>query len=260
MARLRHQSRQLGRAILRYRGTAPHRPAPHGGNRRVRCRAAYGNAGIANINIDLIAGLPLQTFASWRESLDCVERLRPPHVSVYMLEVDEDSRLGAEILLNGQRYGARETPDDEVTAELYRTAVSRLADIGIHRYEISNFAAPGFESLHNLKYWQLEPYAGFGVDAHSFDGSTRRQNADSIEAYLAGRGREASPAESDEKFFVGLRLMRGVVPSPQEWTHYAEPIDRFVQTGLLETAGDALRLTARGVLYSNEVFQEFLNA
>ena len=216
--------------------------------------------GISNINIDLIAGLPRQTAASWRESLDWIERLEPPHVSVYMLEVDEDSRLGAEILLNGKRYGAGETPDGEATAAMYETAVERLAGMGIQRYEISNFARPGFESLHNLKYWQLDPYLGFGADAHSFDGLRRWQNAGSIHEYVTGQGKEYASSAPDEKFFIGLRLMRGVIPSPEEWRNYALPIRRFVDNGLLETAGDSLRLTARGVMLSNEVFQEFLNA
>ena len=87
-----------------------------------------------------------------------------------MLEVDEDSRLGKEMLLGGARYGAAETPDDDQTAAFYEMAVERLAALGIARYEISNFARPGCESRHNLKYWKLEPYVGFGADAHSFDG------------------------------------------------------------------------------------------
>jgi oxygen-independent coproporphyrinogen III oxidase len=216
--------------------------------------------GIDNFNIDLIAGLPRQTAASWGESLDWLERLGAPHVSVYMLEVDEDSRLGAEILLNGQRYGANETPGDDAAAEMYQAAVERLARLGIARYEISNFARPGWESLHNLKYWQLAPYIGFGADAHSFDGLLRWQNPETIENYLARGEREYTAAAGDEKFFVGLRLMRGVVPEEAEWRHYGEAIGRFVDRGLLERAGDAVRLTARGVMVSNDVLMEFLNA
>src|SRR5690242_18619763 len=112
-------------------------------------------SGIRNVNLDLIAGLSAQTPASWNESLDWIERLAPEHVSVYMLEVDEDSRLGKELLLGGVRYGADETPSEDETASLYETAAARLLAIGLSRYEISNFARPGFESLHNLKYWRL---------------------------------------------------------------------------------------------------------
>jgi oxygen-independent coproporphyrinogen-3 oxidase len=217
-------------------------------------------AGIANVNIDLIAGLSGQTAASWNESLAWIERLAPPHVSVYMLEVDEDSRLGREMLLGGVRYGAGDIPEDDAIAGFYETAVERLAAMEIPRYEISNFARPGFQSRHNLKYWKLEPYAGFGADAHSFDGRMRRQNAETIEEYLsavpAPPAVESRPGE--ERFFVGLRLMEGIHPEPEEWQRFAAPIQRFTDAGLLESENGLLRLTKRGVLLSNEVFQEFL--
>jgi oxygen-independent coproporphyrinogen-3 oxidase len=218
------------------------------------------DAGLTNINIDLIAGLSGQTESSWNESLEWIERIAPPHASVYMLEVDEDSRLGKEMMLGGVRYGAGDTPSDDQTASFYETAIARLEQIGIRRYEISNFARPGFESRHNLKYWRLEPYAGFGVDAHSFDGRTRAQNPDDILQYLS---RGATPAEShaagaDEHLFVGLRLMEGVEPTREEWQRHSGGIERFVEAGLLETDGRILRLTPRGVLLSNEVFQEFV--
>jgi oxygen-independent coproporphyrinogen-3 oxidase len=218
-------------------------------------------AGIANFNIDLIAGLAGQTEASWRESLDWIEKLSPPHVSVYMLEIDEDSRLGRESLLGGVRYGAGNIPSDAETADMYEFAVARLAGLGIPRYEISNFARPGFESVHNLKYWQLLPYIGFGADAHSFDGAQRWQNVESPVDYVAG-GAGDSPAKanlSEEKFFVGLRLSAGIRPSPDEWRTFEAPIRRFMNEGLLESQGGTLRLTGRGVMLSNEVFQEFLN-
>jgi putative oxygen-independent coproporphyrinogen III oxidase len=221
--------------------------------------AALLAAGIGNVNVDLIAGLSGQTEESWRESLDWIERLQPPHVSVYMLEVDEDSRLGKEMLLGGVRYGAADTPDDEQTAQFYEIAVERLAAMGIRRYEISNFARAGFESRHNLKYWKLEPYAGFGADAHSFDGTLRTQNPESVAAYLAGGPPESVPARVDEeRFFVGLRLMAGVRPEPEEWRRFAIPIRRCLDEGLLEADSGILRLTGRGVLLSNEVFQEFI--
>jgi oxygen-independent coproporphyrinogen-3 oxidase len=218
-------------------------------------------AGLTNINIDLIAGLPGQTMASWRESLAWIERIAPPHVSVYMLEVDEDSRLGSEVLLNGKRYGAPDVPPDDLTAELYETAVRELERQGIYRYEISNFAQPGFESLHNLKYWRLEPYVGFGADAHSFDGTLRYQNVESTKEYAGTKSPRlpsttANPAE--ERFFVGLRLMGGILPEPADWTRYEAPIQRFLVEGLLAREGEKLRLTDRGVLLSNEVFAEFI--
>jgi oxygen-independent coproporphyrinogen-3 oxidase len=221
--------------------------------------AILRDAAIPNCNIDLIAGLSGQTAASWRESLDWIERLAPPHVSIYMLEVDEDSRLGKERLLGGVRYGAADVPDDDQTADFYEFAVDRLAALGIPRYEISNFARPGFESRHNLKYWTLSPYVGFGADAHSFDGTMRRQNPESIDDYLSKAPAPAEPCDPPhERFFVGLRLTAGIRPSQEEWIRFRQPIQRFVDQGLLEFADGTLRLTNRGVMLSNEVFQEFL--
>jgi oxygen-independent coproporphyrinogen-3 oxidase len=209
-------------------------------------------SGIEAINIDLIAGLALQTKQTWEQSLEAVLALQVPHLSIYLLEVDEDSRLGAEVLLNGKRYGAPEVPSEEAQAEMYQRAVDRLADLGIERYEISNFARPGWESRHNLKYWRLEPYLGFGADAHSFDGQWRWQNSDNVVDY------KKSPAESAdserEKYWVGLRLSAGVPIEP----HWQPTAERLAAAGLLEWRHGKARLTDRGVLLSNEVFQEFI--
>ncbi|MGA7895092.1 MAG: radical SAM family heme chaperone HemW, partial [Candidatus Sulfotelmatobacter sp.] len=110
-------------------------------------------AGIANINIDLIAGLPHQTAESWEFSLAETVATGAPHASVYMLEVDEDSRLGRELLAGGTRYHAHFVPNEETVADFYLAACERLQSAGIAQYEISNFARAGFESRHNLKYW-----------------------------------------------------------------------------------------------------------
>ena len=229
--------------------------------------ARLRHAGLSNFNIDLIAGLAGQTPTSWRESLEWIKNLDPPHVSVYMLEIDDDSRLGHEVLLNGKRYGAPEIPADELIAELYETAVDELYGRGVNRYEISNFARPGFESLHNLKYWRLEPYLGFGADAHSFDAGMRFQNVESAEEYVARMQKGESPRlaaipanQAEERFFVGLRLAEGIRPQAEEWRRFQAPIERFMQDGLLARDGDRLRLTSRGVLLSNEVFAEFIGA
>lgn len=222
--------------------------------------------GITNINIDLIAGLPWQTRESWQESLDSIERLGPPHVSVYLFEVDEDSRLGLEILNNGSRYSAGAVPDSDVMAEFYETAVDRLHAMGMERYEISNFARPGFESAHNLKYWQLDPYVGFGVDAHSYDGQLRTGNIDNTSEYVkciklglpVATERDRAIYE-EEKFFVGLRLSRGVELTSAERELHRDSITRLTEAGLLRDEGSRISLTRRGVLLSNEVFAEFIN-
>jgi oxygen-independent coproporphyrinogen-3 oxidase len=135
------------------------------------------HAGIANINIDLIAGLPHQTPESWAFSLSETIATGVPHVSVYMLEVDDDSRLGRELIAGGARYHAHFVPDEDATADFYQQACETLNSAGIQQYEISNFARAAThsqdgelqnnESRHNLKYWTRQPYVGFGVDAHS---------------------------------------------------------------------------------------------
>jgi oxygen-independent coproporphyrinogen III oxidase len=156
-------------------------------------------AGVSDINVDLIVGLPHQTAESWRESVEVAVGTGVPHVSVYMLEVDEESRLGREMLAAGERYGAGAAPSEDATADWYGAACEWLADAGIGQYEISNFARMGFESgkssdhrsRHNMKYWRREPYVGFGLDAHSMlrtaVGAVRRANTDDLEGYLGGQ-------------------------------------------------------------------------
>jgi oxygen-independent coproporphyrinogen-3 oxidase len=227
------------------------------------------DAGIDSINIDLIAGLPGQTRESWIRSLDWVEKIGAPHASVYMLEVDDDSRLGHEILLNGSRYGARDVPFDDAIADFYELAVERLANIGLARYEISNFARLGAESVHNLKYWRREPYLGFGADAHSFviaeDGEWRWRNGESAAAYVENsRALERTAADPiAERFFLGLRLSEGVArgnigSNASDGSMFEESIRRRIGEGLLEFDGSRLRLTNRGVMLSNEVFEDFV--
>jgi oxygen-independent coproporphyrinogen-3 oxidase len=209
------------------------------------------SAGIGHINIDLIAGLAGQTADSWDASLGWLLRVAPDHASVYMLEVDEDSRLGQEVLLGGVRYGARDVPSDGLIADCYETAVDRLAEAGLFRYEISNFARPGSESRHNLKYWRREPYLGFGADAHSFDGKWRWSTSDDVRRYIEGApaSERVVANAAEERLFLGLRLMEGI--------EAGEVNLRNAETrGLLERREGRLRLTRQGVLLSNEVFEE----
>ncbi len=233
-------------------------------------------AGITNINVDLIAGLPHQTMQSWRTSLDEAIATGAPHASVYMLEVDEDSRLGRELIAGGTRYHAHFVPDEEATADFYLAACEALEAAGIPQYEISNFARPGFESRHNLKYWTRQPYLGFGVDAHSMLVSTesnaeavRFATTDSLDKFVEGAPFEPTTVSREsaieEYFFLGLRLNRGIDLqnlSKQYGTQAAEnaqsAIAELISGGLLEMHGDRIRLTSRGRLLSNEVFQRFL--
>jgi oxygen-independent coproporphyrinogen-3 oxidase len=230
-------------------------------------------AGVSNINVDLIAGLPHQTSESWGRSLDELIAAGVPHASVYMLEVDEDSRLGRELIAGGQKYHAHFVPDDDLTAEFYEIACERLNAAGIEQYEISNFARRGFESRHNLKYWTRRPYLGFGVDAHSMlhsaEGAIRFSNPDALEKYVAGAAQDCiavSPeAALQETFFLGLRLNRGIdlAAVATEFGanavgNYSEAISESEAAGLLARDGTMIRLTTRGRLLSNEVFERFI--
>jgi oxygen-independent coproporphyrinogen III oxidase len=273
-------------------------------------------AGIGNINIDLIAGLPHQTRESWKYSLDETLATGVPHVSVYMLEVDEESRLGRELIAGGTRYHAHFVPNEDLTAELYEEAIERLHAGGVEQYEISNFARLHRESRHNLKYWTREPYLGFGVDASSMlwaetdpmmllravdeagfarkdDGggsrpcavtaadvdAVRFTTADSLENYVAGvepqRTFVTRTQALEEEFFLGLRLARGIDlrKIAARYGLGAVPwqvINESIKDGLLEFATDeehltaesrrCVRLTKRGRLLSNEVFERFIGA
>jgi oxygen-independent coproporphyrinogen III oxidase len=240
--------------------------------------ARLRTAGITNINIDLIAGLPHQTRESWEFSLAETIGAGAPHVSVYMLEIDEESRLGRELIAGGTRYHAHFVPDEDATADFYLAACERLQSAGIAQYEISNFAREAYESRHNLKYWQRQPYLGFGVDAHSMLPAIRPETeavrfacADSLDAYLSGaqpqRTIVSQTSAIEESFFLGLRLTRGVNLRELARTfgeaaleNACKAIAELVAARLLEREGEYLRLTSRGRLLSNEVFEEFILA
>ena len=237
-------------------------------------------AGITNLNLDLIAGLAGQTPASWEQSLDVLLAADVPHASVYMLEVDEESRLGREMLNGGARYYAELVPTDDAIAEMYARAIERLGDAELAQYEISNFSAPHFHSRHNLRYWERRPYLGVGLDAssalHSLDRGgeqmdlLRAKTTDELTAYLDGpqavETAWLSPAQQfEEAWFLGLRLNAGVDIAALEREFGSEMaaaarevVDRLAEDGLVHSDGATVRLTARGRLVSNDVFQEFL--
>ena len=312
-------------------------------------------AGIANFSVDLIAGLPGQTFASWEESLAALIDAGAPHASIYMLEVDEDSRLGREMLAGGARYHAGLVPSDDAIARMYATAIETLSRAGIEQYEISNFCRPGFASRHNLRYWQRRPYLGLGLDASSMLRASPAQSAENMGA-LKGHGfsraeteprgiaalaaaamqdieqrfpqgpkpetpcyakvarlktspfkagecaastgvSEAAPLgrvlrsttacdlkaffergepeettwltpaqQHEEAWFLGLRLNAGVEVAALEREFGSQMVApaldvvrRLAEDGLLLFDGGKVRLTPRGQLLSNDVFQEFLD-
>jgi oxygen-independent coproporphyrinogen III oxidase len=236
-------------------------------------------AGFANLSFDLIAGLPHQSRDSWERSVTELLSLRPEHVSIYMLEIDEGSRLGRESLAGGNRYSASAIPSGDAMADFYESACARLAAAGYDHYEISNWALPGFRSRHNLKYWRREPYLGFGAGAHSFDGLTRWANVHDSARYVAMIAQGISPHEQiepltaeqslDEEFFLGLRQLEGIDLARIERDYAAGALRERVSAlrgriaglrslGFVELEGSRLRLAPARLAVSNEVFVELL--
>jgi oxygen-independent coproporphyrinogen-3 oxidase len=248
-------------------------------------------AGIADISLDLIAGLPHQTSISWRQSIDQVIASGVPHASVYILEVDDESRLGREILEQGTRYHAEAVPFEDAAADWYQYACDVFDSAGLAQYEISNFAREGQKSLHNLKYWKRQPYLGFGLDAHSMlhigNESVRCANTDDLDLFLADTpaakvsslpqyvpprplpeiGRISREAAFEESLFLGLRLNAGVDLTALRGQfgdalldNTMHAIDEVRDAGLIEITTGRIKLTSRGRLASNEVFSRLLLA
>jgi oxygen-independent coproporphyrinogen-3 oxidase len=228
-------------------------------------------ASIRNISFDLIAGLPHQTSDSWRNSLDELIRLAPQHVSIYLLEVDEGSRLGSELLHGGAKYSASAVPSDDAMADSYDSARHVLTTAGYEHYEISNFAKPGFASEHNRKYWRREPYLGFGAGAHSFSSLQRWANAYDSAAYVQSIASGKVPIEQletissaqslEEELFLGLRQLAGIDLNQLQASYDVPLKDRFTSlesAGLIERCGSVVRLVPARLSIANEVFVELM--
>jgi oxygen-independent coproporphyrinogen-3 oxidase len=229
-------------------------------------------AGFDNLSFDLIAGLPHQTDRSWEESIEQILQLRPEHVSIYLMEIDEGSRLGLEVLQSGERYSAKALPSDDSMANYYEHGCQQLAASGFEHYEISNWGLPGFESRHNLKYWRREPYFGFGAGAHSFNGSQRWANAHDPAAYADSVLQGRFPVEQleavtldqalEEELFLGLRQLAGIDLGGIEakyGAHLRPRVQELVAQGLVEWDGPRLRLSPERLAVSNEVFIQLLD-
>ena len=226
--------------------------------------------GFTNINLDLMLGLPMQTAESWRKNLETICRISVPHISVYMLDLDDRCPLQSLVA-----DGSIRLPDDDFISDLYLETISFLSSQGYQQYEISNFAYPGYACHHNLKYWMREPVHGFGLGSHSFDRDSRYANWSLIEDYLSaiesGRSpvswrKTVTPAQAlEETLFLGLRLAEGV-----DWRQlrsrygdnnimkYEDSLRELSARGLLEWRDSVVRLTASGMLVSNEIFQLFV--
>lgn len=229
------------------------------------------DAGFRNISMDLIAGLAHQVRESWDESVARLLDIRPEHISIYLLEIDEGSHLGSESLAGGSRYSAKAIPSDDSMAEFYDAACARLAAAGYEHYEISNWGLPGFRSRHNLKYWRREPYIGFGAGAHSFDGVRRWSNLHDSAKYVAAIEQGISPREKlqpvtprealEEELFLGLRQLDGIDLAQIERRYDVNLRERIAplrRDGLVELDGAQLRLAPDRLTVSNEVFVELL--
>ena len=222
--------------------------------------------GFTNLNLDLIAGLPNQRLEVWTENLAWLEKVRPEHVSIYMLDFEERSVWGKQITA---------VPDDEQYAGFYCEASKRLQKAGYIHYEISNWALPGFECRHNLKYWTGAPYRGFGVSAHSLSNKRRFWNTASLNEYaemidsaklpIAGEEKLTREMQLEEAFLLGLRRITGFdiwrVAQDLGIQYSSEWFDRvgdLEDAGWIQFDGKTLRLTSAGWLLANSLTEELL--
>lgn len=224
-------------------------------------------AGWRNIAVDLMYGLPLQTMASWRETLRKVVSLEVQHVSMYGLKVEEGTPLERLSALPGGGYA---TPGQDALADFYEEGVRMLSEAGFRRYEFSNFARPGFESRHNLNYWDNGEYLGLGVSAHGYRDGVRYENIRDLAGYLAdplaGTQAPCPPEERLENAVIfGLRKTEGVDVAALEAEfgicfreRYAETLAKYGGE-FLQWRGNRLSLSDRGVLLSNLILADFLN-
>ena len=231
--------------------------------------AAVRRAKIKNLSLDLICGLPGQTLESWKDTLEKAAALSPEHLSCYGLKVEEGTPLW-------DMQGSLELPDDDLQADMYLWTVERLAELGYQQYEISNFAKPGYESRHNLKYWTLGEYAGFGPGAHSDLGDARYAYVRDLEAYCNGVEAQGDILSENERIpqrerdieyiMLGLRTVRGI--SRQEFEYrfrlpfgpLQEIMEQFERTGRARMREDRWCLTPEGFLVSNQIIGQLLEA
>ena len=241
---------------------------PHSFEQAVQAVAAARKGGIENLSLDLIYGLPGQTLDSWQQTLERAIALEPEHLSCYGLKVEEGTPLW-------KIQGALALPDDDLQADMYLWTVERLAELEYAQYEISNFSKPGRESRHNLKYWTLKEYAGFGPGAHSDLGGVRYAFVRDLQAYCRGieeggdilsESERILPWERETEYLMlGLRTVHGVSRGEFERRCHIsfDPIqaslERFQKTGHSEKVEDRWRLTPEGFLVSNQIIGEVLD-
>ena len=240
---------------------------------------AARHVGFTNINIDLMSGLPGQSVVSWERTLDQVLALEPEHISAYSLIIEEGTpfytRYRKDEKLRDQGEEPELLPSEEAERQMYARTEEKLLEHGMYRYEISNYAKPGFACRHNDGYWTGVWYAGFGLGASSLLNHTRYRNTEHMEEYLTAAPeqlagyREAEPLtqndEMEEFMFLGLRRMAGVSESEFKKRFrrtirevYGEIPDSLIRHGLLAREGDRYFLTPEGMNLSNYVMSEFI--
>ncbi len=225
-------------------------------------------AGFDNTSFDLIAGLPRQTRADWERNLNEALKLQPEHLSLYLLEIHQGTPLAEQI-----RSGRQPMPDEDLAAEMYEMMLEKTAAAGYEQYEISNFSKPGRESRHNSKYWKFDPYYSFGCSAHSFDGVSKRwANERDTAAYVKLLEKNKSPVcfvediePASEYIFLNLRLTKGLDLDEYHKRSgcdlrekFSEELSELKDAELVEIVDGNLRLTRKGMVYSNEVFRVFV--
>ena len=225
------------------------------------------NAGITNLSLDLMYGLPTQTLASWEYSIDEVLKLRPQHISAYNLSVEPGTRLHTLV-----QKGELTPCDDETCLQMAALLRTKLNAAGFEQYEISNFSLPGFHSRHNSSYWEPTPYLGLGPGAHSYDGHNRRSwNAPDVSSYLKGIRHEEFEILTDldlynERVMLGLRTARGIdlhdlesiLPESSSFSSLRAIIDSLIHRNLLQLHQNRLSLTPSGLSLADEVIRELM--
>ena len=263
----------------------------HTAEQALRAVEEAKQAGFRRINADLMSGIPCQSVDSFRNTLDAMLQLNLSHLSVYSLILEEGTPLER---LVGE--GRVELPDEDTSYVMYEMTTARLAHAGLKRYEISNYAVPGQESLHNKVYWHYEPYAAFGAAACTFNGRERRTNTFDVGKYVKGwqyevdvlrnsvvamstkvifAGRndgtlwQTEPLDRNtqisEAMIMGLRLTEGISPDVMRkrfgidvLQHYGKEIHMLLQKNMLVCNGERLRLTEYGTRYGNRAFEMFI--
>lgn len=232
-----------------------------------RCFADARKAGFHNINVDLMFGIPGQTLTIWHETLREVLTLQPEHISFYSLQLEEGTPFHKMYLA-----GTLKPVDDELDREMYRDVLNILDVNGYHHYEISNAARMGYSCRHNLKYWTMQEYLGFGLGAHSYRQGRRFGNETDLASYLrhpeaAWVHENSRQDEISEYLFTGLRLISGISLEDFRqnfdvslWDLYGKEIKKHQENGLLtvDSTENRLRLTAKGIDLSNQVLMDFV--